>query len=375
MTAPSRHDVPRVDLPAVRHQQVRRLLVQEAGSATTRVDRVRRLGPIAVAAAVAATVSVVAVGPGDLVRAAQRSAAQLTGTDPDDVTCETGAVPVDPSYADGIRLLSADPGGRTLEAAWANLTPACQLETPGAPVQVVAAVDADGMVTSALTVWRDLPVEGPGEAGAGPSGSPVGPQPQQVRGVDGAVSLRPDVERVQVWWSEGGVAWSVVASGLDAELALATVERLDLTADRPLAAEQFPPGAAEVGGWTMPSTPDVVPVWYAEYGHAATESGPGTDEGGSAFQLQVSGSRPPWQTELRAGQRIVDVHGVPAVSGDDGGGGRVPFVTWEVREGVQASVQASVPASPPGSGDDLVAVAESLEHVEADDPRLAVGRP
>lgn len=365
MTPRTSHDVPRVDLAPVRHQHVRRMLVDEARRTAARTERVRRLAPAAVAVAVAATVAAVSVGPGEVVRAAQSTVGQLSGTDPEDVTCETGAVMADPSYGEGIRLLAPDPGDLTLEAAWVNATPACQLESRGTPIQVVAALAPDGTIASALTVWRDVPVDPASDAGRALAGVPEGSPRQRVRGHDGAVDVAADIESVRVWWIEDAVAWSVEASGLGADVVLATVEQLDLGADRPLAPDAFPPGAAGIDGWTTPSRRDVEPVWYADYVGAATAEDPDSDAGRPGFHLTVS-ARDPWQTQLRAGHRIVDVNGVAAVAGSQGGGGSVPFVTWQVREGLQATLEGRVPGGP----DELLTVAESLEPVEADDPRI-----
>lgn len=363
MSPLSAPDLPRVDLPPTRHAQVRRLLVDEAATSTRRRARGRWAAPLLVSGAVVAT-TVVATGD------VHWTSVIMPGSGDEPAECY--ARRADLVRGDGMRLLPSADLGMTYHS-WLNEERPCGIQ-PNA-VLSLAASDSDGRVTAAVTVWEGEEVRPnadiPMPTAVGPDGLPVAPPTESTVELRGTTARLLDTGVLELTWSESGHDWKVTASGLEVTDVLDVASRLNLD-DGDVALEE--PGyeldTLEVVDGT--ERPVWSPIWYVCW--SATGGGQCT------LSLDIGRDSQPWQAALSTGPlsdrspvHLVDIGGVPGLVTDNGGPGST-VVQWDIEPGVRAMLMGSNPsgveAVDGSSPDDLVAVAESLEPVAADDPRI-----
>lgn len=329
-------DLPTLPLPDAHHHQVRALLVREARPTPVR-RRVAALALTAAAVAVAAAVG----------------GSQLSGQDAATVPvperdCAAGLPPGTPAdVPDDWRLLPAD-GTVTNVVVHRSDTACGSMETP---LEVLAQVEPDGTVVSALTLWTDAPRPGGWEEVS---------EPVTVRGADG-VEMTNDRSSTdtRLYWSEAGRDLSVTASGVERSQVLALVEALSDGGTR-VPAEARPAGMQPLDGWQPVPLDAVEPVLTFDH------------DAGLPARVVVSRTDVPWQATLSwggaTGSRLVDVGGHPGLAREQTGN----WVAFSLGGGVQATVFSDEQAP---DTDLLLEVARSLVAVPVDDPRLAVGAP
>jgi hypothetical protein len=355
-------------LTTARSAEIRALLVAEAGRTATadaplRIPRktttqhprlIRMTVGVSIAAAGVAVLALAGVLPGagrpDAAPPVM-AAGPVDGLAPASTTtspcpARTIGTPADAGAARYV--INGDlPAALDLQQAW-SVVGGC-LDAHAAATLLQLSPDGS-TVRKALTVW-DPDAFSPFSPDAAPTATDVvvGDRPPRLldRGWGAAIG-----------WSDDRGNWVITASGITSTVvrqAAETVHAAGPAAD--LAA--LLPGLASVP-LGAPSTDRV--VWYASYGD---------DHGQTPISLSVSSAMPPWQalaSTSKPGGALVDVGGAPAVVG---GGSTASFVNWQVAPGVQAQLFGDASDMPGG----ILALANRVAAVSADDPRLIGSRP
>lgn len=395
-------DFPREDLAPLRHQQVRALLVREAGSVTASRRRVARRAAPAVAALAITTVGAALALPGttlgDRVGAVAAGALErITGDDP--VLCGSQRPPSERDDLSAVRYL---PAGRAPDSMLLSVAGLCVgFIGPAVPAPIddawdtqprwsVADVDADGTVRRVLTVWRSLP---PGVSAdvadgrstrsatdAGDPGTVLDPPYRRVtlRGREGTlVRATSGLTRgpALTWTEADGRRWSVTGVGVadDDVLTFAQALRIEGGAAEPTRSAIVPSwtarGATAPAGeawWRLdvPSADDRRPPdgpapveapWLR-----ATFGAPTADD---VLSFEANTGAFPWQAGLAVGDRVVTL---------DGGTPAVVRLADREEPSLQWTLPSRVDATVVGGQDveRLVALADSVEPVPDGDPRL-----
>jgi len=260
----------------------------------------------------------------------------------------------------GKRLAGRDVAPAEAKARFLSTDPAYQIEglnslemsalCPEPPAALVLSdVSPDGTVTRAVTVWGPRRSHGRRLAAA---------KPITVRGVDAEI-MKSYLGHLRITWVEpGGTAWEIDGAGVSQEELAAIADKLEITGNAATLAE--PPT-----GFTAE------PALAADLRVAARWQQWGGSHKSSKHQLQLKVSGQPRALgQLSADQstnirRFLEVRGHRAVLDM----GNHLGLVWEERPGLWIDItmydgrSEDVP--------DLVAFAESLEPVAADDPRIA----
>lgn len=255
---------------------------------------------------------------------------------------------------DDLRLLPTWlPAGVELESVAARRI-ATECPTPD-PALALLRTGADGRVDGSLLLhgpfdgWASLPDE---------------PTPTQVRGVDAGIWVYDDagIRQVDLVWTEAdGASWWIVADGLDEAQARTIAEALVLDSRLgsgpagSIPADQLPPGWEVT--WQAPDTPEVEPparlVWSVD----------AADDRCGVEVTERPGAAPATAVLVETGAELVTVRGQDAMALpelDD-----MQILRWSEPSGIDIGVWCrDVPLT------DIRQLAESLELVAADDPRL-----
>jgi hypothetical protein len=319
-----------------------------------RHQRTVRGGALAVTAMAGLTAAVLVI-PDDAppgVEVAAPTGAPLGSPPPDDTECSGFAEPRSPEDVDDLRLLPAWlPPGEEIEHAWARAELLTRETCPRVPTALTAVNTTTGTVT------RSVRVEGPSPM---PYARYDGPrfEPIVVRGDEADLVSFPGIAGLlQIRWSETpDRSWLIEGRGLSVEELRRVVDGLE-------------PGDTAIAGWLPPDLhavyqrqgpppterPDEQLWWHAVIGDGGTlsleVSQDVTGEGGLAH--------------LGAGAREVEVRGHPGIADTNGcTEDCTTFLSW------QESPTVDVELSGRGDLDTLLHIAESLEPVAPDDPRI-----
>jgi len=214
---------------------------------------------------------------------------------------------------------------------------ACAVVTP-------AAVLYETDPVRGLTVWRDV---------ANPYGADARLADEPVRGSTGLLAELDDGEHVLSWRDDDGVRWLAEASGMSVA---SMVDALDaLTFAGGLVDPASVPGPFRAAPAVPPTTSRTTRGWVVVYGGAS----------GGADRVELSASRVAVPPEVAAaryarGVTFAEVSGATAVYTSHGGDGQLSWVHDRVAYTLTAS----------GGLARLVALAERVEPVAVDDPRL-----
>jgi hypothetical protein len=326
--------------------------------------RRRRLGVVTLCLALTA-------GTGVAIRAAVRHETQ-----PVELAAPTGAPDVPggsaedcggyaerraPEAVDELRYLPRWlPPGREIEHAWARAELLNRENCPRVPV----AVSAGRLAPGRDRIDASLVLEGPSPLRYrrydGPTFVPV-----LVRGVEGDLvrfpGLDPAAALLQLRWTEpGGGSWLLQAGHVSEQELLAVADGLTLSTDAgspPASAGWLPTGFEVTYQRDRPVT--ALPqerLWW----HAVIEDG-------TTLSIDVRYSVPddPPISRVTAGAtgvRLLSIRGHEAVAAAEGA--VVRYLRWEERPGVQITLSGELDLAT------LVRIAESLEPVAANDPRI-----
>jgi hypothetical protein len=252
------------------------------------------------------------------------------------------------------------PSGQEIRSAsaWAELTATETCPRPPAAL-VLAETDTAG------GVLRSLSLHGPSPE---PSRAPDGARTETVdlRGTTGTLvrypAAAPDEEGVlRLFWTEGdGASWDLSSNHLGADALLEAAGALELSslAQVPAALPEVPDGMRVVYQRAIFPVPALAESpWWRAY------TGTGDGENDISITVRTTDAATPAVTLVgRRDARLVTVRGHDAVllhRGDHAG-----TLVWDESPGVRAEVDG------PFDDETLVRVAESLEHVPADDHRI-----
>jgi len=367
---------PESELTAAQRQQIRELLVREAGRVTRRPPTRWRVAIPAAALAVGVAVAGATVVSRNWDRLSQGPAGQIE----DGAECRY-ARHADPDQGKGVLYVAPVPTGWTF-SAHLNQQRYCSLGTD--PVAVFVKHDGSGLINAAVTFWRSWPPDT-----KDPEGRPI-QDPDQVRvgtaasGPGDAESATPTaaapapitirsrsgwrIRRDTLTWTEsGGQRWSMTSLGLTVKQQLAIAETLSVKG-----AEMAWPGAATAGYQQLaipsqaePKERSWQPIWYSCYAQ--------NKDGGCTLSVIARRVGPQGQTRLSGwstGSRLVDVGGRPGILADDGDNPGQQWLETQAADGTLLSVAGM---APPGST--LMEFAAQLARVAPDDPRVQLARP
>jgi hypothetical protein len=311
---------------------------------------------VAVVAGLAATGLVVRDDRAADVEVAAPSGAPLMSSFPDtEHDCGGFAEARPPDDADGLRLLPAWlPAGEEVEAAWARAELLTRETCPRVSTALTAADATTGAVTRAVRV--DGPSPEPFARYEGPLFEPIA-----VRGTNAEVVSFPGLGDLhQIRWTEpAGGSWLVESRGLAVDELRRVVEELTLAPATGTATAGWLPADLEVAhrrSGPPADLPDEQRWWHATIDDGATLSLGVTEN--------VTGDGA--LAHLGAGVSVVEVRGHPAIAHTNGctGDDCTTFLGWQESARVEVDLSGSLPL------DTLVRIAESLEPVAADDPRI-----
>lgn len=268
--------------------------------------------------------------------------------------------------AEGLRLYPTTlPDGVTVGATWARAELLGRETCPRVPLALVlgAVNDAGGVAAPMITLEGPSPV--PFLSYEGPSYEPA-----EVRGRPGELitypSLRPEVGLVRVEWTEAdGTTWALTASGGPGPDDLRRVAGgliFDPTGEEPPATAGVIPADLEVL-WQLDTPVDVRRDGDQRWWHVES------DEPQPLLSIEVSDVVAPLPPVARAADagpdaevHLVDVRGRGGIVVTSGGSTTVEWLESE-RVRVQVTLRGHEAAA-------ALAVAESLEPIAADDPRI-----
>ena len=268
--------------------------------------------------------------------------------------CEGTGERVAIGEVDDLRLLPTWlPAGVELESVAAqHMTTECP--TPD-PALALLRTGADGRVAGSLLLhgpfdgWAELPDP---------------PAPTQVRGVDAGIWVYDDagIRQVDLVWAEAdGASWWVVADGLDEAETRAIAEALVLDSRLgsgpagSIPADQLPPGWEVT--WQAPDTPEVERPDQLVWSVATA------DERCAVEVTERSSPAPSDAVLVEIGAERLAVRGHDAIAVPELDAMRI--LHWSEPSGIDVGVWCrDLPLA------DIQQVAESLELVAADDPRL-----
>lgn len=240
-----------------------------------------------------------------------------------------------PDVAALLALLGPDADAPPLVSVWARQD-ALQC-APAAPALVVYDLDP----VAGISVWPDVAVPYTQEAGLPRT---------DVRGTHGELLRLDGGSTVLTWVEPDGDRWLAEASGVDEDALVAFLVGVEIADDGTVTADP-PAGFAAA---ELPAAPvdTIVPEWSASYG-----------SGSDAVELAVHEPTVPVLalTARWSGFRPTTVHGQPALYEEHEGKGAL---RWDADGRSHKLVGA-------GGIDRLVALAEQVEPVTVDDPRLA----
>jgi hypothetical protein len=217
-------------------------------------------------------------------------------------------------------------------------------DTGRCAVLTPAAVLYDTHPVRGITVWRDV---------ANPYGDKADLRPQRVRGVTGLTTDLDDGEHVLSWRDGDGIRWLVESSGLSVDDTVGVLDRLTFT-DGQVESSSVPAGFASAQ--VAPTTTHTVRTWEVTYGTKVWD-----DERISLVAKRLTTPPEVFAARDAAGVRFATVEGATAVFTPMPGGGGSLY--W-VRDGVEYQLTTL------GSLSQLRQLAEHVEHVAVDDPRL-----
>jgi hypothetical protein len=293
-------------------------------------------------------------------------------------------VPVD-EVADELRLLPTwTPDGEPITVArgnrWRSSCPGAEIYPLGSALELQTD-GGDGTVDAEITVNGPLPWL----ASELPDMMPVGEtQETTLRGHEARLRGGGEAEGLTFEWTEpDGWSWELRGEGVDEATLRAVGEALALDTspegDEPPAAldEADVPGGFEVI-WQQRGRPEPAgdqTSWSVEIGEQATDDQP--VETGIRCTMEVrSDAGMPASTYGGAGSTEASVNGQPAVWAPWPGsplGAAGTSLTWDVAPGVRATagcVDWDTDSSQSVTRETVVRIAESVEPVAADDPRL-----
>lgn len=271
------------------------------------------------------------------------------------------AASVPPRGAEDLLYLPTDlPEGLELTevAAWRDQQGWC----PEGPLLALQADGGDATVGATIRVLG--PFDGPAARSyAVPEGEEQEEEPTRVRGVDATLITVPqggDSTLTAFTWADpAGAGWIVEGMDVDETTLRAVVEGLVLDASgsppADLAAEAVPSGWELTWRSPTPLTADDAAWgphtwWYVTLGQ---------DGAGCTFRFRTAApSEPPMAALASVGAELTSVRGHPAHRFDR-------YLAWAESDGVRAELFCDTGTV------DLVDLAESLEKVTADDPRIA----
>jgi hypothetical protein len=302
-----------------------------------------------------------AVGPraGTLELAAPKGAPALAGQEIED--CGGYAEPRAREAVDGLRYLPRWlPVGLEIEHAWARAELLRRETCPRVPVALSAARFAPGRDRLDATLMLEGPSPRPYRRYDGPTFVPV-----SVRGVQADLVRFPTLDAaaalLQLRWTEpAGGSWLLEASHVSEAELLAVADGLRLGADAtsPPASAGWLPSAFELTyqrARPVAAMPEEQLWWHAVIDDGHTLS--------IAVRQSVPDDPPVSRVTAGAtGVRLLTVRGHSAVAATEAE--VVRYLRWEERPGVQVSLAGRLDL------DTLVRIAESLDAVAADAPRM-----
>jgi hypothetical protein len=266
------------------------------------------------------------------------------------------AEPVPAGEADGLRLVPDDlPGGVVVSAAEPQRVEAD-------PALMLRALDG-------AEVEAEIVLEGPyDEPYRG--GDEVGLEPTELRGLDAFRTFNPTAPSSYVgftWTEPDGRSWRLTGVGANEAAVRRTAEALDLdgagAADDPAAAladDEVPPGFEVT--WQAPGLPAEEGTGHLEFVVTTTPAFPdGCEVTVRTTELRAPPGR---KYDASPGTRVteVDVRGGTGLAIEEHGRA---FVYWTEAPGVVGELMCG------GDVEAALRVAESLEEIPADDPRIA----
>lgn len=275
--------------------------------------------------------------------------------------CGGYAEPRPPEAVDDLRYLPRWlPPGREIEHAWARAELLTRENCPRVPVALSASRLSPGRDRIDATLMLEGPSPLPYRPYNGPTFLPV-----SVRGVAGQLvrfpGLDPAAALLQLRWTEpGGGSWLLQTSHLSEQELLAVADGLTLSTDAdssPASANWLPTGFEVTYERDRPvgALPKEQLWWHAVI------------DDGQTLSIDVSASvpnDPPISrvTAAATGVRLLNIRGHEAVAAAEGE--VIRYLSWEERPGVYIGLSGEFDL------DTLLRIAESLEPVAANDPRI-----
>ena len=336
-----------------------------------RGEQIRSRRRLARGAAVATLCLAVAAGA-VVVAAANRDrtpSVEVAGPDSDlnpgtDASCGGFSEIRPPATVDTLRYLpSWLPEGRKVQYAWATADILARETCPRVPVAFSAGrftTPSHDRIDGMIQVMGPSPVPFPRASGAFSK-----PKTVSMRGTAGELvelpGAGPAVQNVRTRWTEpGGDSWQIQSSYLTEAEVLQIVEGLKLTAgfEAPPVSASWLPAGFEVTyqrDRAAGPLPTEARMWHADTGND------------SALSLRVQElvpNNPPVSRFIPAPEtRIVDVRGHQAVATAIGDS---IDLYWEEQPGIAVTIHGAY------SLEELMRIAESLEPVAPDDPRIRI---
>jgi hypothetical protein len=363
---------PRSELATAQHQQIRDLLVREAGPAARHKPTRLRVAVPAAALAVCVSVAGATLVTTNWDRLAQGPAAQIeNGTD-----CRF-AHPAALTQGTDVLYVGPPPLGWSSEA---HLNQERYCRTGTEAMAAFIKTGSAGRISAAVTLWRSLPPnpEDPeGRVIKDPDQVPVGTTSGSDRDESAAtadpapapvtVRSRPGWRIGQdalTWTEPDGRRWSITAIGLTATQMTAIAEELTLEGTRSSWPEAAASGYQQL---VIPPRPepkelDWQPKWTVCYRR--------TPAGGCSLSVTARRSGQQWQAWLSTWStnfRLVDVGGRPGVVQDVTPGQEM--LETQAADGTLLTVAGEVPP-----GQTLAAFAAQLRRVAPDDPGIHLAK-
>ena len=275
--------------------------------------------------------------------------------------CGGYAEPRAPEAVDELRYLPRWlPPGRAIEDAWARAELLYRESCPRVPVALSAGRFAPGRDRIDATLMLEGPSPMPYRRYNGPTFVPV-----SVRGVEGDLVRFPGLDAaaalLQLRWTEpGGGSWLLQTSHLSEQEIVGVADGLTLSTDAgsPSASAGWLPAGFEVTYQRerpMAALPQEQLWWHAVINDGQTLS--------MDVRYNVPDDPPISRVTAGAtGVRLLTIRGHQAVAATEGN--VIRYLSWEERPGIRISLSGELDLPT------LTRIAESLEPVAADDPRI-----